>query len=246
MCDQKKTQQGQSLVEMLIVLPLLALLIFGVLELVLAYQTRATLNVAVFDAARAGATANATLAPMNDAYARGMAPLFVRDRSMTDVFQAQARVRGLLLLPMAPAKIEIISPSRAVFDRFKARRRIDATSRRYDVIPNDNLMWRSAAVRSIGSGDNAVKVNVQDANLLKVRALWCHKLVVPLLDRLIHWTWALNNPDLYTIPEAPTGDQMRCDTYADAQGGEDYYIPIVSYSVVRMQSPVLRADLPTN
>jgi hypothetical protein len=137
----------------------------------------------------------------------------------------------------ARGRIEIISPSRAVFNAFKRRDKIEDGNRLVtrDYIPNDNLMWRDTTIKTIGTGTRAVSVSIQDANLLKISTSWCHKLVVPVLDRFIHWTYSLANPD--PLPQIPSTDQLRCDAYARISGG-GFYVPVTSSVVMRMQTPI--------
>lgn len=241
--------RGQSLVESIIVLPLFALLIFGVFEIAYLMHAKSTLNAATFDAARKGALNNARLGAMKEGMSGVMAAMFVRSApNIAKANAAKLHVLGLLNIPVAPrGRIEIISPSKIVFNKFKQKGYVKTSSltssgETYtDVIPNDNLMWRDAKPQSLKVGSGTVNVNVQDANILKIRTVWCHKLLVPVLDRFIHWTYTLTAAS--TLPQIPTSEQLRCDAYAALAGGDGFYVPVTSSAIVRMQTPVLGTDL---
>jgi hypothetical protein len=240
-----RKMRGQSLVEAIIVLPLFALLIFGVMEISYLLHAKSTLNAATFDAARKGSLNNARLGAMNDGLAGVMAAMFVR--SAPDVSKANAaklKVLGLLNIPASPRGwIEIISPSKTVFNRFKKKQLVKSSSSTkesyVDIIPNDNLMWRDTKTQTIKVSSQTLNVNIQDANLLKIRAVWCHKLLVPILDRFIHWTHTLTE----AVPQIPTSEQVRCDAHAKLAGDDGFYVPVTSSAIVRMQTPVFGNDL---
>lgn len=241
--------RGQSLVESIIVLPLFALLIFGVFEIAYLMHAKATLNAATFDAARKGALNNARVSAMKEGMSGVMAAMFVRSApDLAKVNTAKLQVLGLLNIPVAPrGRIDIISPSKIVFNKFKQKgyvktaSMLSATETYTDVIPNDNLMWRDSKPQSLKVGPETLSVNVQDANLLKIRTVWCHKLLVPVLDRFIHWTYTLTAAA--TIPQVPTSEQLRCDAHAAVVGSDGFYVPVTSSAIVRMQTPVVGNDL---
>jgi len=240
-----RKMRGQSLVESIIVLPLFALLIFGVLEIAYMMHAKSTLNAASFDAARKGSLNNARLGSMKDGFAGVMAAMFVR--SAPDIPKANAaklKALGLLNMPASPRGwIEIVSPSKSVFNKFKKKQLVKSSSSTkessVDIIPNDNLMWRDTKTQKIKVGSQTLEVNIQDANLLKIRTVWCHKLLVPILDRFIHWTYTLTD----AVPQVPTSEQLRCDAHAKAIGDGGFYIPVTSSAIMRMQTPVFGNDL---
>ena len=71
--------------------------------------------------------------------------------------------------------------------------------------------------------------DVQDANLLKIKAHMCYKLEVPLVDRMIHQTVALLGG---------TGAHWPACAARTAAAEGDYYLPLSSSAIVRMQTPV--------
>jgi hypothetical protein len=100
-------------------------------------------------------------------------------------------------------------------------------------IPNDNLMYRSTSISGGG-------MNIQDANLLKVRVTYCYRMAVPILNKLIYNL-------VIDPPMTPVVGTTAADMLASEGGGsiskpctglvDEYRIPITSEAVVRMQTP---------
>jgi len=226
-------QGGASIVEMIIVLPVLGLLLGGLFELSMLYRARSILDAATFEAAQQGALYNARTDRMRVGLAQGMAPHLIRSRSPQGVLAAYGRAE--LRIRTGGGGVRIISPTRDVFQQFRQRQTVqtslDNRERGQDVLPNDNLLWRDAIVRQVRVAGQRVPMTVQDANLLKVESYWCERLLVPVFDRVIARTinWPLNNPP-------------QCTAYAALNGG--YYVLMRSSSVARMQSPAVLRDLP--
>jgi len=169
---KRPSQRGQSIVEYIIIFPVLLILILGAMQFALIYQAKFTLNYAAFMGARQGALKNAKLTPIKDGVAAAMAPLFMRWNGsgapgLGDLTKARIISTIEVFNPLT-TKVEIISPTKAAHTQLAG----GGTE-----IPNDNLMYRS------GSGDG---MSIQDANLLKVRVTYCIKLVVPFVNRMIY------------------------------------------------------------
>lgn len=163
--------RGQAMVEFLIVLPSLLLIVFGILQYALIYQARSALNHAAFVGARQGALSGGSLTAIRDGVASGLTPLFMRvdfarDLAMPDLVKARM-IATLEIFNPNTASIAILNPTTDAFNALNVN----------GVIPNDNLMYRSAS----GGG-----VSIQDANLLKIQVTYCFKLVVPLVNQLIY------------------------------------------------------------
>lgn len=196
------------MVELLIVAPLVFFLILMVIQAVLLYRMKSTLDYAALMAARAGAVSGVDRGEMNEAFAKGMMPLYAHKTGMVEMQGAYFKARADLLLH---GRITVINPTRAAWDEFRERQ--------YDgvyALPNDSLAYRSDAVGSSG-------VNLQDANLLKVKVTYNAPLVVPFVG------WVLGGRSQYlesgmfeTSPLQPLTGRL----------------PIESYAIVRMQSPV--------
>lgn len=233
-----RSQRGASLIEFVIVVPLFSLLIAGIFETALMYRTKALVQAATFEAAQQGALNNALQRNIDDGFAQGMMPLYLRSRNAGGVTAAYARARAAMAVRMG--RVEILSPSRDVFNRFRETRMIrqaNGREQRVQVIPNDNLMWRSASQHTVTVNGQRVRMNVQDANVLKVRSYWCYRLLVPALDEVI---WRLVGTPGPFNPR-PSNEQIACNIVGGATG--DRYIAMTGSAVTRMQSPVYVTSL---
>jgi len=169
-----RCHRGQALVEFLIIFPTLILLVLGAFQFALIYQAKQTLNYATFLAARQGALKNGRLTPIKDALAAGMTPLFNVKPALLDT---EGLLRARLIAAIEAfnplnTRVEILNPTGAAFNAHKG------DSETKNEIPNDNLMYRSTAVKG--------GMNVQDANLLTIRVTYCTRLVVPIVNRVIY------------------------------------------------------------
>jgi len=235
-------EQGQGNIEFIIVFLVFAGLLLGLFEMTRVFRTKHLLNTATFLAARAGAISNARLPPMNGELANGMAPLFMHGaQSATGLVSAQVRAQAVARLP--GLGVQIVSPNAAAFRAFKVQQRIRRSDEDdyqwQDVIPNDNLRWRPASTRDIQINGATARLNVQDANLLKVRTLWCHRLIVPALDAVI---FAIVNTPLFLGERQQVCSAISHRALAGVATG--YYLAITADATLRMQSAVVGDDLP--
>ena len=222
-------QRGQAATELLVVLPVLVLLLFGTIQLGLMYQARATLNYATMLAARAGALHNGDPGAMRSALARGLTPLFAHRASAAGYAEAFAKATAETALASSITNVEVLNPTGAALADF-GRPRLDGETGRE--LPNDTLHYRTTAV---GSTSN---LSVQDANLLHVRVTYCYRLIVPLIDRMLHS--AVNTG---TTPTTGSGMSNPFGTGAAPGAGApcsnlggDRRIRIRSEAILRMQS----------
>jgi hypothetical protein len=153
--------------------------VMAILQLAFLYVGKTTLNHAVFMAARAAALEHGSRSTLRTHLAKGLVPLYAKT--------ADPISRGNLVGVVAPAfaqafldvsnplrtRIEILNPTRASFRDFEQRQ--DGVLQ----IPNDNLQFRA---RNPGATS---RQSIQEANLLKVRVDYCHRLVFPLIDRAV-------------------------------------------------------------
>lgn len=273
MTNMRKQQKGQALVELIALSMVLALLTLGTFQMALLYRDKATMNDAVFRAAREGALRHAFKNPMRLKLVEGLTPLYVKNNpSYASYLAAQLTTlaenminptTGAPIGSMAGVRIDIISPNRAVFDAFSDRMysledgcesRVRNNSngnpstrcreRRYRQIPNDNLNIRASTLRTVNVGGKEVQLNLQDANLLKVKGYWCAPLIVPFANKIIYDVLMNIDPEVRINNRNPMLEACRTKTVlnrilSDAGATwRTYYIPITSDSVVRMQSPV--------
>lgn len=225
-------QTGQALAEYIYVFPILLMLILGAIQFGFIYQTKATLNYATFVATREGALHNGAMSAIVDGLSSGMMPLFAHSSST-------GGSRNLALLKNAwklaneqvtdpkLTVITIVNPKPGVLTAYQS------LSESGDEIPNDNLMYRDTSI--LGG-----VMNLQDANLLKVRVTYCYRMAVPILNKLIY-NLAIDPPAAQTVGNTAAdmldssggGSTTRPCTGID----DEYRIPITSEAVVRMQTP---------
>lgn len=203
---------GQSMVEFIVAAPVLFFLILSLVQFVLLYRIKATLDYAALEAARAGAVHGADKDAMNEGLARGMTPLFAHKTTPLELERAfgESRIQMGLF-----GKIEVINPTRAAWNEHREKQ--------YDgeyALPNDSLAFRNDRVGRSG-------VNVQDANILKIRVTYQAPLVVPFVS------WVLGGKSEYLKAGTFEGSPLNVITHR---------LPIESYAIVRMQSPIYKAN----
>lgn len=228
-----RRQAGQATIEYLYVIPILLILLLGSLQFIFIYQAKQTLNYATFYGTRNGALNNGLMTSIQDGVVSGLAPMFVHDETLT----ALKTARKLALKELSDnklARIEIINPTSSALAEF---------ANNDGQIPNDNLMYRPTDTGSSG-------MNVQDANLLKVRVTYCVRLVVPIVNRMIY-AFTVSKPTVPDIIDSSYGgeqiaapDMLKVTPGAGGNGlcydpdnEYPYRIPVTSESVVRMQTP---------
>jgi hypothetical protein len=232
-----RAQRGQAAAEFIIIGMLFFAMLGGVFEMTYVFRAKHLLNTATFDAARTGSMHNALMAPMEATLARDMAPLYMQGgTTVADVNAAIGRATTTLTSMKVVGKpIVIVSPTQEVFTKFSEPEKVRLSNQTSEtiqpVIPNDNLEWRARDVQPVVANGLAATMNVQDANLLKIRVYWCQHLVVPALDLMIHQIATMTS----TSPQ-----QAMCDSLGTTI--DNIYIAIESDAVVRMQSPVAFVD----
>ncbi|MCU7886400.1 MAG: pilus assembly protein, partial [Candidatus Thiodiazotropha sp. (ex Lucinoma annulata)] len=155
-------QRGVAMTELLVSLPALLLMGLGGWQTALLYDAKTTLNYATFEAARKGAVTHAQSDPMRQELGLRLAPLFGGDGSPRKAIAAITRA-SLDVQDPRFTEFEIINPTVEAFDDF-GREIVDPrTNDIHFGIPNSHLRWRDRTVQE-NSG-----VNIQDANLLKVK-----------------------------------------------------------------------------
>lgn len=200
------------MVELLIAAPVVFFMILMIVQMVLLYRIKSTLDYAALMTARAGAVSGLKRGDMNAAFAKGMMPLYAHKTGMAELETAYAKARADLLLF---GDITVVNPTRAAWNEFKERQ----YNGQY-ALPNDSLAYRSHAVGSSG-------VNVQDANLLKVKVTYDAPLVVPFVG------WVMGGKSQYL--KAGTFESSPLTTLTRR-------LRIESYAIVRMQSPVYESQ----
>ncbi len=239
-----KSRAGQSMVELLVVLPVMLLLILATIQFALIYHAKITLNYAAFEGVRAG-TLNCDkkyqdydrrctsdvgqFDAVKEGFARGLAPLY-------SYYEPDAKERAKLK-KAAGNQVEAYQQGRArIFKEFDAKaeyiriERLNPTTQAFadfatdEVIPNDNLMYRSKT----SSGGS--RMSIQDANLLHLRFTYWYPLYVPFVNKLMF--------DKFICCKG-LGKNSFCKWADDpiCQGDEPR-IPLTSTAIMRMQTPV--------
>ena len=243
----RRFQSGQAAAEFAFVGIVFLGMMGGLVEMVYVTRAKHLLNMATFDAARTGSLNNATIAPMEITLENDMAALYMQTSTtqagLTAAIASAQNVYNTMKTNGAPGftPLTIISPSADMVstkDGFGETQMIRLASQTAEqanvVIPNDNLQWRDRGTKGVTASNGAkVFVNVQDANILKIRVYWCQHLVVPGLDVVIH--------GIADQLPADNGEQAVCDTLT-SQSQDDYYIALESDAVIQMQSPVVVDD----
>lgn len=228
---------GQALTEFIIIMPLFFVLLFGIFEMVYMYRAKATLTTATFEAARAGALNHARLADMRTELISGMLAQYVKgDKSAAGILEAYVLTTAFELgMNKISPVITITSPTKDIFTHFKVKRMIklkgDTKEKLQEILPNDNLNLRPTTTKNITVAGNSQKINIQDANLLKIKSYWCYEMKVPIIKNLIY--------EIVSI--SPSAEQQTCNTLTIIASflNNAKYIAISSQSVIRMQSPIV-------
>ena len=219
----RQKQTGQSATEFIIVTPILLMLIFGSMQFALLYRAKITLNYATFQAARAGSFSNGSRIMMENAMARHLAALYTRSTNIGtaegDIFWARDRVRQEIIDGFL--WVQILNPTD---DAFTSGFALDDNGDK--IIPNDNLMYRDQITPS--------GLTIQDANLLQIRVSYCHRMIVPYMDRLIAILMTRAQDDA-TCAEC-RGAFTRAGTF-ERSCFDNRRFPIHAHSIMRMQSP---------
>ncbi len=238
---RRARQRGQSLSEFVIVAPVLLFFCFGLIQYALMFQARATLDSAVLLAAREGAVNHAELAAMQRGLARGLAPLHAHAADLQGATEALRRATQDV---QQNVRIAIVNPTADQLEDFGQTRRDPESGRMVREIPNEWLRYRRT---NLGARSG---VDIQDANLLKIRVHYCYDMIVPFVNRVVYY--AVNGigavardgltpdtpddaaDDAYGAPATP--DFMCRRPIEDGRASGHWPIAIESEVVVRMQS----------
>lgn len=226
-------QQGSFIIESVWLWPILLMLTLGVIQMGFLYNAKATMNNATFQAAREGSITHANKGAMEKKLAEAMAPLYLRDATHADLLIRRTFLYAAMKAPAAPiGQVDIISPTKAIYKEFeRTQYYLDGQRRekRIRQMPNDNLNVRSASDKTVKVGAGNVRINLQDANLLKIRGHWCYEMIVPFVNYLIYQAYA-------SLPGTKNPHWNACRALSLLNSS--YYLPVSAMSVVRMQTPI--------
>ncbi len=186
-------QRGQSITEFLIAIFGFGVLLLAMLQSILFYRAKTTVDYAALEAARAGAVHGADKGEMQKGLARGLTPLYATATASPTIAGTGAAYLKALPAVLAFSTIKVLSPTTGAFDDFKEAQ-YDGTM----AIPNDTLNFRATNVGSRGG------LNVQDANILKIQVTFTYPLIVPIIDRVVGTLdigrTAVEGHTVYSIP----------------------------------------------
>lgn len=225
----RKTQHGATLVEFVIVFPLAVLFVLGLIQFGFLYMAKLQVNHATFMAARAGSMANANPDVMRETLVRGLNAFYEQGATTSDISRIGVAYGSAELHAKLPGTltIDVMNPSAAAFKDFG----VADPDKHVTYIPNDNLEWRSTA------NGGTSKMNIRDANLLKLHVVYAYDLKVPLMASVLKRlmcggstgvaAWGnVSMPDAQFLPTS-----KQCLLYYDLNR-----MPIESYAIVEMQS----------
>ncbi|WEN42642.1 hypothetical protein CKCBHOJB_02241 [Thauera sp. GDN1] len=224
-----RAQRGATLVEFVVAGPLALFILLVLMQYALLFHARSQLNYAAFEAARAGTVANARLPAIRAAFDRAMTGYHGGGTTTAEL--AAARSRALAEAPFA--RIEILSPTRESFDDYHSPALAARMGLSARVIPNTNLAHLDCPVDRSGCArdpaGNASGQTLQDANLLKLRITYGIPVArqIPLAGPFMARALAVLDPN--------DGDAFRAGLVAAGR------IPVVTHTVMRMQSPAIEA-----
>tara|TARA_R110002072_G_scaffold172728_5_gene327106 strand:- start:51709 stop:52467 length:759 start_codon:yes stop_codon:yes gene_type:complete len=248
---QLTCQKGSALVEHIIAWPLLLLLTLGTLQMGMLYKAKLTLNHATFQAAREGSVnhgrgrckgcSDSGEERMRAKLIEAMAPLYMKGAPGIVSYGKALLSANNSQLKLKP--VEIISPDYSIFKAFKQNMytlncNSGSSSKCKEQqelqIPNDNLNVRSDKLKKAGT----LILNIQDANLLKIRTSWCYSLDIPVANKILFEIVQLKFTDPNVILK-----KINCAARAVAKsklaGRTIYMIPISATSTVQMQTPFI-------
>jgi hypothetical protein len=224
--------RGASTVEALVVIPIFLFSLLAIVQAAMVFYAKSSVNYATFEAARAGTVNGASVLSINAAFQKGMLPYYGGGTTPAQLADTVARVAADLT--DTAVRIELLSPTQESFQDYgspalKAQLRSDDP-----VIPNTGLdeltCPRDVPDCKSDPESNASGQTLLDANLLKLRVTYGipEQKQMPMVGKF--YTWALD------MMHAGSGDPFK---EALIKAGR---IPIVTSTVMRMQSDIVRND----
>ncbi len=227
LCLSWHNQRGATLVEFVVVVPIVLFLLMNLIQYGLLYHSKSQLNYATFEAARAGTTSNASPAAIRAAFTRAMTGYHGGGTSTAQLAASYAKA----VADTPYVRIEILSPTKESFDDYASpglAAKLKTSSR---VIPNSNLAFIKCPIDVPGCNNdpqtNASGQTLADANLLKLRITYGipERKQIPLAGKFMNWALGILN--------SGDPDAFRQGLVAAKR------IPVVTHTVMRMQSPAI-------
>lgn len=250
------SNQGQAAIETLIAIPLLLLLIFLIIEFSLIYRAKLQLNHATFMAARAGAMNHGCKSAMYAQLHRSMSPLLMKGDASATRYAYVQTIKDQYFPTYT--FIETLSPDKATYDAFKTRLPLHPDQvmpcaiqkgalkafRLNTIIPHTQLGTRGSESKIVGKpgGSASDRITLSEANLLKIRSRYCHKLTTPLVSDLLDAVqWLLpgsqDNRTFYDFCIRGGGG------HGSLQFIREKLLVLSSTAIMPMQTPFIRDSL---
>lgn len=189
-------QRGAAMLEFAVVGPLLTLLGLASVQYGLLFNAKNLINHASFMAARAGSTGNARLDTVEQAYLRGLIPLYGGGRTVNETAESLAKATADMA---GNVQIELLNPTRESFDDWNDPRLqalFNTGGKR--VIPHRHLahnLKNRSALENLGNSRELRDVqgslvkpssgqSLEDANIIKLRITHGYEPKVPLVGRI--------------------------------------------------------------
>lgn len=247
--------RGVSSVELIVALPVLLLMLLAIIQFVLVFHAKHSLDYALNEAARQGAVAHADPAAIKQGLAHGLAPwlygandwdghLMAEVKALVEV-ETGMRLGWLRLAQRSPTLESFEDWAEPALDSFGER------IQGVEEIPNDNLSNRRLKTqpRSGTAGHRRGEPVGQrsgqtlgDANLLRLEMDYGVRLSVPMIGRLVLGalsSWHGCGGQAYY--QAGTPDVCRYYKSRSLTGQADGRIPVKVVATVRMMSPARRS-----
>jgi hypothetical protein len=233
---QPHRQHGASLVEATIVFPIFIFTVLAIMQAAMVYYAKSNVNYAAFEAARAGTVGNASIDSINLGFQKGMLPYYGGGRTAAELAETLEKLQDDW--SSAVVRVEILSPTQESFTDYNSPALQAAMKSSEPVIPSvalDELNCpRDVPDCKNDPNTNASGQTLLDANLLKLRITYGIPPAkqMPMAGRF--YTWALDKM------HAAAGDPFKEALIKDGR------IPLVTSTVMRMQSDPIRNSLMVN
>ena len=230
-------QLGATLVEFVVITPLLLFMLGAIVQYGLLYHTKSQVNYATFEAARAGTVSNADPAKIRTAFTRAMTGYY--GGGTTTAQLAASYAKAVADTTAVNVRIEILSPTKESFDDYASpalAKKLNTSSR---VIPNSSLAHIKCPIDVPGCNNdpktNASGQTLADANLLKIRITYGipEAKQIPWVGKFINWALGVLDPGDPNSAAKPDADAFRAGLVKAGR------IPVVTHIVMRMQSAAI-------
>jgi len=263
--EKTRRNTGASIVEFMIVGPMLIFIGMGLVQMGLVFHAKSALNFALQEGARVGSVNYGDVSSIENGLKAGLVPFMGGGSSRTEVAATRAKVEAEFLRGGASGWIRVkqLSPTPQSFSDW-AEDSFDDDGRRVREIPNANLATLrctrnpnggQAGVRqstACGGGEPVGADSQQtlaDANLLKLEMTYGVKLSVPLVSRIVGRALSMaagcsaaeeQKLGMLNLDAPQVAAQAEKCAYYNAVGSDGQpqpRIPVNLAVTVRMQSP---------